>query len=443
MFFYDRIYGELKFPSIIREALYCPGLLRLRDVRMANVPFFSFPAFASTSRYEHSLGVCHLAGILADELNLSEKDKIELMLAGLYHDVATPPFAHAMEEELHKLYNFNHEETLRNLIIGKHDAIGGHRKQIFLGRILKIYEICQSKQGRKLSLNPIRIADLAAGAKNDRLGDLISSEDIDLDNIDNVVRAASAMGVKDFDTDIAEKIGKAFVFQKDCLCLDSGVKRHIIIWQNIRAVLYGMIFASLKDFSQQTMVKDAIQLLSKAKSEYRLKKDDWSLSEDQFINNRLLKYPPTASIIKSMRLGETYSCLSYFSIQGDLVFHKIDSLLDQIKSISEYFYSDFLSRTLSPQKEFKSPKILLNFYIDKRSRPIRKSFIFFNQKSNISENEQKKNILIGIFTPSHRKWDDKSNGKFLSEVKNLEEIEGVENLKIVKDKYPHVKGVKI
>ena len=55
---YDRLYKEMKFPPIIMELLNCPGLLRLRDVRMANNQFVAFPAFANSSRYEHSLGVC-------------------------------------------------------------------------------------------------------------------------------------------------------------------------------------------------------------------------------------------------------------------------------------------------------------------------------------------------------------------------------------------------
>ena len=103
---YDRLYLQMQFPSLISELLDCPGLLRLRDVRMANNQFYAFPAFANTSRYEHSLGVCYLAGITADHLHLNEKDKLELMIAGLYHDVCTPPFAHAMEEVLQAKYGF-------------------------------------------------------------------------------------------------------------------------------------------------------------------------------------------------------------------------------------------------------------------------------------------------------------------------------------------------
>ena len=70
MFLFDRIYGELKFPPLVWKALDCPGLLRLREVRMANIPFLSFPSFTGVTRYEHSLGVCHLAGLFAKNAGL-------------------------------------------------------------------------------------------------------------------------------------------------------------------------------------------------------------------------------------------------------------------------------------------------------------------------------------------------------------------------------------
>jgi HD superfamily phosphohydrolase len=226
-----------------------------------------------------------------------------------YHDVATPPFAHAMEEVLNDLYKFNHEEKLRNLIIGKHDDIGGQRVQVYLGRTIKLHEICQSAKGRELKLDVMRIADLAAGVKNDKLGDVICSKDIDLDNIDNVVRAASAMGVTTFNMNIAEIISKSFVFDGDILCLDKGVKPQLIDWQKVRSILYGMIFSSITDFSLQTMLKDSVRILADAEDKFKLRKEDWLLTDEQFIYERLMKYPPTLEIVKAMKLGRTYTCL--------------------------------------------------------------------------------------------------------------------------------------
>ena len=195
---YDRLYGELNFPPIIYELLDCPGLLRLRDVRMANNQFVAFPAFANSSRYEHSLGVCYLASVCAKKLELPEKDTIELMIACLYHDVGTPPFAHAMEEVLQIHFQFDHEENLRHIINGTNDNFEGNLEQIYLGATTKLRSVCHSKQGRKvgLDLNSLyRIADIIVGKKCEVLSPLLNGNGMDLDNIDNVIRASSAMGI--------------------------------------------------------------------------------------------------------------------------------------------------------------------------------------------------------------------------------------------------------
>ena len=143
---YDRLYHQIQFPSMIMDLLDCPGLLRLRDVRMANNQFFAFPAFANSSRYEHSLGVCYLAGICADKIGLAEKDKIELMMAGLYHDVGTPPFAHAMEEVLMAHFGFDHEKNLEKLITGDTGDFDQDLAQVYLGQSLKLKSVCQKKK---------------------------------------------------------------------------------------------------------------------------------------------------------------------------------------------------------------------------------------------------------------------------------------------------------
>ena len=438
MFILDRLYGELNFPSLIKDALFCPGLLRLREIRMANIPFFSFPSFASASRYEHSLGVCYLAGLFSDSTDLKEKDKIELMLAGLYHDVATPPFAHAMEEVLNDLYKFNHEEKLRDLIIGKHDDIGGHRVQVYLGRMIKLHEICQSAKGRKLRLDVMRIADLAAGVKNDKLGDVICSKDIDLDNIDNVVRAASAMGVTTFNRNIAEIISKSFVFDGDKLCLDKGVEPQLINWQEVRSILYGMIFSSITDFSMQTMLKDSVRILAGAEDKFRLRKEDWLLTDEQFVYERLMKYPPTLEIVKAMKLGKTYTCLSYFMVNGEPLLNNLSSYIDSVKKIAEEVYLKFLHPKL---KEIDFPRILVNFYVDKRDRSIKRPLLFFNQKSILKNKSKPTKLLIGVFTPQHKNWNKEALSEFYRNVKELDGTVALMYIKISKDKYPFVKGV--
>ena len=59
----DRLYGKLELPDIAWDlATTCPVLLRLREIRMANIPFLTHPSFANVDRYEHPWGWCILPG---------------------------------------------------------------------------------------------------------------------------------------------------------------------------------------------------------------------------------------------------------------------------------------------------------------------------------------------------------------------------------------------
>ena len=84
---------------------------------MANIPFFTYPSFANVDRFEHSLGVAHLAWRWARRNCLSDDKALALTLAALYHDGATPAFGHLFEEYLFR-FGWNHENALVLLLLG-------------------------------------------------------------------------------------------------------------------------------------------------------------------------------------------------------------------------------------------------------------------------------------------------------------------------------------
>jgi uncharacterized protein len=189
----DRLYGELQLPDLAWQlAMTCPVLLRLREIRMANIPFLTHPSFAHVDRYEHSLGVAHLAWRWANRRGLCKEEALALTLAALYHDGATPAFGHLFEEYLRR-FGFDHEEALVNLIQGTTDELpGADTAQIFLGRSCSLKSTLPRPKAVSSSLTTLGIADLIAGKGT--LGPLIKGR-IDFDNIDNVVRASTAMGL--------------------------------------------------------------------------------------------------------------------------------------------------------------------------------------------------------------------------------------------------------
>lgn len=395
---YDRIYNQIEFPSIIMELLDCPGLLRLRDVRMANNQFVSFPAFANSSRYEHSLGVCYLAGICADKMRLSEKEKIELMMAGLYHDVGTPPFAHAMEEVLMAQYGFDHEQNLKNLITGDTGDFDQDLAQVYLGQSLKLRSICQTKKARKLGIDPHRIARLAVGDKSDGLSALINGSGMDLDNIDNICRAVSAMGFLKEKVDFSQlaiDLASSFVMEDDKIYYDKKYSMQIEKWLSMRDKQYTEIYRSIDDFSYQAMIKKAISFLGKPDAKHRLDKNLWRLTDSEFTYLYLLDNPESKPLMERVLLCRPYPLLALLYVRGEGVIHYINT---HIREIEERM-GVYLSSEYGFERYEKEDLVIANFYPDKRHRWIPEER--WVGKGTVKHAEKwEEGAILGFFTPS-------------------------------------------
>jgi len=434
-FIFDRLYGKISFPKIIRDLLDCPGLLRLREIGMGNIRFINFPSFSAVTRYEHSLGTCHLADIASKSLGLSKKDRIELMMAALYHDVTTPPFAHATEEILKRYFEFNHEKHLYKLMTAQTNDLEGQYVQIYHGRMLKLPMICHKSQARKIGIDLYRILELILGKKEHPLSSLINS-DIDLDNIDNVFRAASAMGVEGASGHLAEKLAKSFCFREDQkIAFFTDAEPYLRRWKELREIVYDMIFCSIDDFSLQTMLKHALICLIESG---QLQEVDWKLTEEDVLR-KIKEHPDTREIYERMMLKKLYDCLGVVWIKGPGVLEYVENINNQQK-IEEI------------GKEVYGVQVILNYYIDKRQRYIQKSFldIFSKETYRLNEQSPRENaLLMGFFTPDNakvsylrRKKREKKNRQkkeFLHKLR--EEIPSnlsLYSVKIINGKYPKI-----
>jgi len=384
---FDRLYGKITFPKTIKALLTCPGLLRLREIRLGNVPFLAFPSFAGCTRYEHSIGVCYLAELAAKNLNLELREKIELMIACLYHDVATPPFAHAVEDVLKKKFGFAHEQHLYDLLTGRSDDLGRERAQVFQGRGLKLRKVSQTKVARELGLDLFEIADIAIG--KGKLGSLIKST-VDLDNIDNVIRAASAVGIREATNRVAELLASSFILCNNEILLSEDAREYLEKWQQIRYELYSLIYSDIKDFSFETMIKHAIEILIESSPENGgLRQEDWCLTENELIHNRLMRNPKTREIVIRMRFADTYPCLGMFSYATPDPNRIIDKVIPKLEN---------------DLKEFFKVNTILNFSMDRRWRTRRsldlhRPLTIFTSTRTFRKEEPIPSVIVGIFTP--------------------------------------------
>lgn len=96
-----------------------PIFQRLRRIRQLSGAHLTYPA-AQHTRFEHSLGVMHIAGQAGHALNekgFVKSDDIEILrLAGLLHDIGHGPFSHLFEEIIQKK-KMSHEDFGKEIIL--------------------------------------------------------------------------------------------------------------------------------------------------------------------------------------------------------------------------------------------------------------------------------------------------------------------------------------
>lgn len=78
-----------------------PVFQRLRGIRQLAMANLVYPGALHT-RFDHSLGVCHVAGLMAEELVLPDHAKRLVRLAALLHDLGHGPFSHVSEISLER-----------------------------------------------------------------------------------------------------------------------------------------------------------------------------------------------------------------------------------------------------------------------------------------------------------------------------------------------------
>ncbi len=78
-----------------------PIFQRLRGIRQLAMANLVYPGALHT-RFDHSLGVCHVAGLLSRQLGLDEDETTLVRLAALLHDLGHGPFSHVSENLLER-----------------------------------------------------------------------------------------------------------------------------------------------------------------------------------------------------------------------------------------------------------------------------------------------------------------------------------------------------
>ncbi|ELZ13411.1 metal dependent phosphohydrolase [Halovivax asiaticus JCM 14624] len=164
----DSVHDHIAVDGVARALLDTPALQRLRRISQLGTVSLVYPS-ANHSRFEHSLGVYHLACEALEQLGIEGIQADRIKAAAMVHDVGHGPYSHNVEDLIQRRTGRYHDDV--------HDLLADGE----IGDVLRDH-----------GLEPDRIADLVAG--DGEFGQLVSGE-LDVDRMDYLVRDAHHTGV--------------------------------------------------------------------------------------------------------------------------------------------------------------------------------------------------------------------------------------------------------
>jgi HD superfamily phosphohydrolase len=227
----DALYDLIPVSEPELELISTPAFLRLERIQQLGFVSRVWPG-AKHARYEHSLGVLHLARLALAHLRqqpegraISDQDARTIAAAALLHDIGHYPFSHAIEELGPPV--LSHEAVGRSIILG--------------GEIAPILE-------RSWGVEPERVANIIYPGKQelpdtDRMLRGILSGPLDVDKLDYLPRDATACSVPYGGVDSSRLIDAMRI-----ATVDSELARKIVVNEKGISPLHSLINARQEMF---------------------------------------------------------------------------------------------------------------------------------------------------------------------------------------------------
>lgn len=376
---WDPLYGRIEMEDFEFHLISLPEIQRLRYVRMCNINSLLITGASEISRFEHTLGVMHLAKLWVQSHSVPISQGRDLIAAAALHDMQTGPFGHSMQ------YVLEDNSPESGFI---HDDIAHGRRSAYHQNTLA---------NSSFSGNPFG-APFLLGDKTDAVASLIRGEghygplisgSIDLDNIDNVVRLAFHAGLtNNEDKMLPIDLVHGITVNDGNLSIKENCVSHITRWQDLRTRLYRFLLHDWAEFSAKGMLTKAIEIAVNCGI---VGSDSWLMTDDRFLDfledHGLGENQEVRELIRRLRRGDLYYPVALYESPSISLYSQLSDV--KIKNAIEAE----LSRALKG----RGTKPLIHFILDKNKTERSVSILLSESKKILKIGKNSERLLSGIF----------------------------------------------
>lgn len=142
----DPVFNFIRLNGTEADIVNSSVFQRLRGIRQLAFANLVYPGALHT-RFEHSLGVCHITDLMAKALMVSDEERVLLRLSALLHDIGHGPFSHISEDIL-EIYSdkdasensYKIHEAITADIIRQNEELNRHISTSDRDKIIKILD---------------------------------------------------------------------------------------------------------------------------------------------------------------------------------------------------------------------------------------------------------------------------------------------------------------
>jgi len=258
-----------------------PIFQRLRRIRQLSGAHLVYPGALHT-RFEHSLGVMHIAGqagqVLQEKGIANSNDIENIRLAALLHDIGHGPFAHIFEEVLQRKKKASHEEIGRDLILKT--EIGD--------------DISKSGFDKKL------ITKLAFGNSKFQFMNEIISGALSADMMDYLLRDGYFTGAEHAKIDHKRITQSLDVYQKK-LALEKSALYSFESMMHSRYQMFKAVYFHKTVRAAEVMLLESIRLAYDELGLSNISWNDYVCLTDDYVLEKLVSLPPKTLELKKAK----------------------------------------------------------------------------------------------------------------------------------------------